>query len=94
LPTDADSRDHPVGGDRLGLAALLVLDGGGDEFDFSTLVTLAPSRIFMPCFSNCFLAKRRDLGILDRHHLRHDLDDGDVDAHRPVERGKLDADGA
>ena len=61
---------------------------------FSTFVTLASSMIFMPCFSNCFLAKCGNLGVLDRHDRRHQLDHGHLDAHGAVEGGELDADGA
>ena len=46
----------------------------------SSLVTLAPVMILMPCFSNCLRAKAGDLGVLHRQDLRQHLDDGHLGA--------------
>ena len=60
----------------------------------SSLVTLAPVMILMPCFSNALRANAGDLGVLDRQDLRQHLDHRHLGAERAVERGELDADRA
>ena len=60
----------------------------------SSLVTLAPVMIFMPCFSKRLAGEGGDLGVLDGQDLRQHLDHRHLGAERAVERGELDADGA
>ncbi len=60
----------------------------------SSLVTLAPVRILMPCFSKALAREGRNLGILHRQDLRQHLDHRHLGAERAIERGELDADGA
>ena len=61
--------------------------------------TLTPLTLVLVCTVDLLLAegpgqRLRDLLVLDRHHPRHGLDDGDLDAEGVPEVGELDADGA
>ena len=60
----------------------------------SSCLTMAFCMIFMPCFSNDFLAKAEISASSTGKHPVHDFDHGRVGTQRVVEAGKFDADRA
>ena len=63
---DADGADHPVDGDLLGSCRRSRSCAVTLSAPFFSALTVAPVRIFMPCFSNALLGEGRDLLVLDR----------------------------
>ena len=61
---------------------------------FFSFWTVAPVRIFMPCFSNALRGEGGDLLVLDRQDAVEHFDHRHLGAQGAVEAGELDADGA